>query len=260
MAWTNVPSGILNGANQRFWLALGDQAGNVANRLNTDVDFTNRLAHFAVSGGFEPSTSQKRAREIMGRNMFGVEEAMKHFGVNPQKQQLAILAEIPWREEVLVFCKDTHVLIAVLPMSILDIRGHVDGKTLFYNQDWYNKQGFAKDKGEVGWHLIRKEPTADSTAKSWNEQQALLSKDEEMPTAQIMVYTIIGHFRATGERLFERVYVRTSSLDSDGRRVVVGDFDAKGLRVGTWYDVPRHGHLGLSAARRKGRRKRNLNT
>jgi hypothetical protein len=45
-----------------------------------------RVVQLIHSGGFEPSTSQKRAREIMGRNFFGVEEAIKHFGVNPSCQ------------------------------------------------------------------------------------------------------------------------------------------------------------------------------
>ena len=46
-----------------------------------------------------------------------------------------------------------------------------------------------------------------------------------------MVYTIIGHYLATGERLFEHIYVRTSSVDSGGRRVGVGRFDSRGLDV-----------------------------
>lgn len=208
-----------------------------------------KVIRLIVNGGFEPSTSQKLAREIMGRNMFGVEEAIRFFGVNSSKQQLAYLAEVPWNEEVLRSVKDTHLLVAVFPMSILDIRGHVD-KSLFYIQDWYNKQSFAKDKGEVGWQLVRKEPIANSTTKTWNEQQVLLGKDEETPSAQIMVYSIIGHFLATGEKLFEKVYIRTSSLGSDGDRVCVGGFGAEGLNVNYDWDDNRYDYLGLSAARK----------
>lgn len=80
-----------------------------------------KIVRLIENGGFEPTTSQKRAREIMGRNFFGVEEAIKHFGVNPSRSQLAALAEIPWSEEVLAACRDTHVLVAVLPLSILEI-------------------------------------------------------------------------------------------------------------------------------------------
>lgn len=213
-------------------------------------DLATKVVRLILNGGFEPSTSHKNARAIMGKNFFGVEEAIKHFGVNPSKQQLAYLAEVPFTEEVLKSVKDTHVLVAVFPMSILDIRGKVERK-LFYSHDdaWYNKQAFAKDKGEVGWQLVRKVPIADSTNKTWNEQQALLSQDEETPKAQVMVYTIIGHFLASGERLFENIYVRCSDLDSGGIRVDVGRFAARGLYVYRWRGDSRSG--GLSAARKQ---------
>jgi len=215
-------------------------------------DLAAKVVRLIQNGGFEPSTSHKQARAIMGKNFFGVEEAIKHFGVNPSKQQLAYLAEVPFTEEVLKSCKDTHVLVAVFPMSILDIRGKVEHK-LFYSHDdaWYNKQAFAKDKGEVGWQSVRNVPIADSTNKTWNEQQVLLSKDEETPKARVMVYTIIGHFLATGERLFENIYVRCSDLDSDGDRIDVGDVDAEGLDVHSWRDGYRYGIIGLSAARKQ---------
>ncbi len=215
-------------------------------------DLAAKVVRLIRSGWFEPSTSHKQARAIMGKNLFGVEEAIKHFGVNPSKQQLAYLAEVPFTEEVLSSCKDTHVLVAVFPMSILDIRGKVEHK-LFYSHDdaWYNEWAFARDKGEVGWHLVRKVPVADSTKKTWNEQQALLSKDEETPKAQVMVYTIIGHFLASGERLFENIYIRCSDLlDSECHRVYVGHFGATDFEVGSFWDV-HHSHIGLSAARKQ---------
>lgn len=252
--WTLVPAGEINGAQQRIWVALGDKADEVATRINTDPAFVANIARLMVNGGYEPSTSQKLAREIMSKNFFGIEEAIKHFGVNTTKQQLAYLAEVPFSEEVLKSCKDTHVLVAVFPLSILDIRGIAKKQsdwTLFYSQDWYDKQAFAKDKGEVGWQLVRKEPIADSTSKTWNEQQALLSKTEETPTARIVVYTMVGHFLATGERLFEKIYVRCVDLDSDGGRVGVGVFGSKGLGVRDWRDDVRGAYIGLSGARKQ---------
>lgn len=196
---------------------------------------------------FEPTTSQKRAREIMGKNMFGVEEAIQHFGVNPTRQQTLALSEIPFSEEVLQKAKDTHVLVAVFPLSVLEIRGKVDSK-LFYDQSWYNKESsFAKERGETSWQLVLKTPVDNSTSKNWEEQLALIS--EEVPTAQVMVYTIIGHYLATGERLFEHIYVRTSSVDSDGYRVYVGYFDSDGLDVYDYWDAYRDDDVGVSSAR-----------
>lgn len=211
-----------------------------------------KVVRLIQNGGFEQSTSHSRVRAIMGTNFFGVEEAIKHFGVNPPKQQLDYFTKVPFTEEVLRASKDTHTLVAVFPMSILDIRGQVKRK-LFYRYDdaWYNKQAFAQDKGEIGWQLVRKVPAADSTNKTWNEQQALLRNDEETPKAQVMVYTIIGHFLKTGERLFENIYVRCSDLDSDGYHVNVRGFGAGGLGVDVWSGSGRGSGFGLSAVRKQ---------
>jgi hypothetical protein len=252
MNWTDTPHGVISGASQRFFGALGEDASDIANRINNEPAFLSQLAIFAKNGGFEPSTSQKKAREIMGTNMFGIEDAIKHFGVNPSKAQLAALGEVPFSEETLEACKATHVLVAVFPMSILDIRAKVKGELwqAFYDQSWYNKEAFAKDRGEIGWHLIRKTPVENSTNKTWNDQQVLLGKDDETPKAQVMVYTIIGHYKATNERLFEKVWVRCSDLTSDGARVHVGHFGAKGLYVSYYWDGDRDDDLGLASARK----------
>lgn len=232
-------------------LEMAGLVDDLANKVvgSKDNELAMKVVRLIENGGFEPTTSQKRAREIMGRNFFGIEEAIKHYGVNPNRQQLAALAEIPFPENILEQSKDTHVLVAVFPLSVLEIRGKVE-TGLFYGQDWYNKQSFAKDRGEVDWQLVKKTPVDNSLSKNWQEQQALLGKNEEVPTAQVMVYTIIGHYLATGERLFERLYVRTSSVASGGRRVSVGRFDAKGLHVYSDWDGSRYGNLGVASARK----------
>ncbi len=216
-----------------------------------DNTLAEKLIRLIDNGGFEPTTSQKYAREIMGENFFGVEEAIKYFGVNPTKQQLAALSEIPWSEATLEECKNTHVLIAVLPPSILEIRGKVEHKLFCSHEDsWYNKESFAKNKGEAGWQLIRKTPVENSTNKTWQEQRALLGKNDETPKAQVIVYTIIGHYLVTGERLFENVYVRCSDVASGGYRVYVGSFDSRGLDVCSYSDGRQYDSLGLSSARK----------
>lgn len=190
----------------------------------------------------------------MGNNFFGPQEAATHFGAKWTQEQLDALATIPFSEEVIEACKDTHVLVAGYPMSLIQVRSKANkakkGK-LFYTPSggWYDTQAFAtKTKVEVRWYLIRKQPVDNSTNKSWDEQQALL-KDESTPTACVMVYTIMGHFLNTGERLFANIYVRCSDIDSDGSRVYVGDFNAHGLGVNGYSGGDRYSDLGLSASR-----------
>lgn len=195
--------------------------------------------------------SQKRAQKIMGNNFFGVEDAIKYFGIKPDEKQIAALDNISFSESVLEELKDTHILVAVFPISILDIRKKVP-KELFYSHEdsWYNKESFAKDSGDIGWKLICKTPAQNSVSKNYQEQQALLGKQEEVPSAQAVVYTIMGHYLKTSERLFEDLYVRTSSLDSDGDHVSVGDFVSDGLDVSCDWDGDRCDNLGLASARK----------
>ena len=213
-----------------------------------DPKMRERLVCFWRSGGYNPTTTQKRAREIMGKNCFSIEEAIRHFGVNPTRQQAVALSEIPFSEATLEACKNTHILVAVFPLSILEIRGK--GGKLFYNQDWYEKELFARDRGDAEWRLIRKTPVENSTNKTWQEQQALLVENEETPTARLMVYATIGHFLATGERLFEKLYVRSSDVGSGGYRVSVGAFGSGGLDIDRDWDDYRDDSLGLPSARK----------
>ncbi len=212
-------------------------------------DLAAKVVRLIQNGGYKATISQKRAREIMGKNFFGVEEAIKHFGVNPTKQQIGGLSEIPFSEAVLQECKNTHVLAAVFLFSILEIRGKMTSK-LFYEQTWYNKESFAKDRGDVSWQLVCKTPVKNSMSKTWDKQQPLLGKAEETPTARVMVYTITGHFLATGERLFEKICVRCLDISSRGGRVNVGRFDSVGLHVYFYWDDYPSSHLGCSSARK----------
>ncbi len=216
-----------------------------------DNELAAKIVRLIDNGGFAPTTSQKRAREIMGKNFFGIEEAIKHFGINPSRQQISALSEIPFSEETLIECESTHILVAVFPLSILEVRGKVE-RNLFYGHEdaWYNNEKFAKERGEAAWQLVRKTPVENSTSKTWDEQQTLLGKDDETPKAQVMVYATIGHYLATGERLFENVYVRCSDLDSGGGRVSVGVFVSGGLGVGYCWVGYRGDGLGLSSARK----------
>lgn len=251
MNWSNTPAGIIHGAVQRFLVALGDAADTVASQMNRDPSLVARIALCAKSGGFQASTDQKRAREIMGRNMFGVEEAITHFSVTPSRAQFAALAEVPFSDEVLMSVKDTHILVALFPLSICDIRAKCSTDRSFFNEALYTREAFVHNSGEIGWHLICKMPLEKFTSQTWDVQQSLLAENEETPSTQVMVYTMIGYLRATGERLFENFYVRCSDLCSDGTRVLVSNFpDAGGLDIYDFWGNARFSYIGLAVARK----------
>ncbi len=82
------------------------------------------------------------------------------------------------------------------------------------------------------------------------DHQALFGSDEEVPTAQAMVYTIIGYSLATGERLVERKYARTSSVDSGGNCVYVSDVGSNGLGISDYWDAVFYDNEDLSSPRK----------
>ncbi len=216
-----------------------------------DREMRKRLVRFWNLGGFPATTSQKRAREIMGKNYLGAEEAIKCFGVNPW-----FLHEVPFSEATLEKCKNTHILVAVLPLTILGICNNVARNLFCQPEDaWYKRELFAQDHGGEGmevnrWYLVRNTPVPNSTSKNWNEQKMLIGEDEYVPSARVMVYTIIGHYQLTGEQLFENMYLRCSDALSDDRRVYVGGLYGEGLGIGDYLEDECCGTLGISSARK----------
>jgi len=203
------------------------------------------------NAGLGAATSEKRAREIMGRNMFGVKEAVKYFRLTPSVIEYAKLDTVPFSEATLEQCKKTHILVAVFPLSINDIRSRMPPSLFFDAHDLgYEAERFATYKGGASWQLIRKTPVPNSFGKTWHEQQALLAKNEEVPAARVLVYAIIGHYLASGERLLEGDFVRSSDVDSFGLYRIVGYFGSDGLDVHVDWVGNRRDDVGMSSARK----------
>ncbi len=184
------------------------------------------------------------ARPILGGDFVTPEEIMTaRPGVIYSDVQIAQLAEAIPSEEDLRWCKANGYAVMAAPpgcLSLLSIRMLKD--SIFYSKTggWYadKQQKFAyTDKTTFGWLAIRKTEVPKSRSKNWDEQSALISNVEYVPNAAEMSWFITTFFEVRGVRLFEKVYVRTSSLDSGGGRVVVGGFDAKGLRVSHDWEI-----------------------
>lgn len=204
------------------------------------------------------TVSQAKAREIMlGKNFFGIEEAQKHFDFTLSEQQTAYMAEVPFSEKTLRECKYSHALVAYIPISIVDIRTKTasvklpEKDRMFYDEKWYDKNEVGNSVSPIGWHLILKTSVLDSESKTWSDQKGIVDAKNIncVPEACVMVYTIIGHFLETNIRLFNKGYVRTSTRDSEGDHVAVGDFYHRGLDVNCWRADESFKFLGVASAR-----------
>jgi hypothetical protein len=225
--------------------------------LAASLELEKIIGHFA-NGMRLPSTSPEFAEEIMDRNYLGPADAAKFFGVSPTFRKSTALSEVPWDEETLITFSQTHILVAMPPLSILKLRTIVTkrygGERLFYKQDDYDHMAFAMDEGEVSWRLLRKTPVEKSLCKLWSHQEWLLSPTETVPSTQVIVYVMLGHFLKTGERIFEKTTVRTDDICPNKRRAHAGNYDDMGFDIGFFPDELPDPTLGIAAEQKPWRK------
>lgn len=187
--------------------------------IRSNPEYAKNIAKFICLTAAElNSPNHEWARQAMNDNFFGIEEAVTYLGVQPTEDQISALSRIPFSLEELHERKNTHFLIAVFPMSVLDIRDTVS-PGFFAEQDWYNKEPSVNEKGEVGWKLIRKKIIERSLHSTWEKQKKIISFNEEIPNFRNLLYFIVAY-----ELLFDRKiigrekeeWIRSSDLVTEG--------------------------------------------
>lgn len=135
--------------------------------------------------------------------------------------------------------------------SLLELREEYGiGSVGFYDNVWWLNENFAKEKPEVGVYEI--ELGEDLVELTFKEQIAKLKKGFEPIHPAVLTEAILEHYKKTGERLLENLYMRTCVVDSDGNRVFVGYFGSGGLGVDSWGDGDRLSDVGVASARKLG--------
>jgi len=196
----------------------------------------------------------ERAIDIMADNTFGVDDAVKAFKLNPSVPQLSALSQVPYTENTLLECKDTHFLAAVFPLSIINIHdlfADGDNGRIFSSNFWYRREPFALNPGETMWRLFRKAPIPNTFLKTLEEHLSIfLPQDEEIPKVRRLVYAMVARYITTGERLFENAYVRCADRDAFGVRLAVSGIGAEGLSITNEFGNKRNKNLCLASARK----------
>jgi hypothetical protein len=180
------------------------------------------------------------------------------------KQTVAI-GEFPWSEAVLnapcpfhpgKMIRETHFAFVGLDhVTIAELQKLYpqSGQPRFYSYEdsWYAKQKFAtKTTLALRWYLLLKDIVPGSENKTFDEQQAMLPKEYEVPSAVAEIAKDLFVFQKTGKHVNPNRYARTADFDSDGNRVGAGLCDASGVVVSDDWDARRGGGLGVGASRK----------
>jgi len=266
----DLSAGVLRAAEQAFYAELGPDGAHVMRHIHENPNFRRRVANFAIAGGYSPSTDQKLARAILGKNFFGIEDWAVLYGVNFSEKQLRAVVEFPWGEDILnspcPFIKgkairETHVAFLGLDQFMgkpLTIRKWQDihpatGQPRFYSypQDcWYEYEKFANEVAcAFRWYLMLANIVPKSECTTYADRTVMLPTEYEVPFAIMEVTKDLLYHRKNGFFLNSSRYVRCQDVSSYGDRVGVGDFSSSGLSVDRWTDASRRDHLGLAASR-----------
>ncbi|MDP2909704.1 MAG: hypothetical protein Q8N69_01370 [bacterium] len=228
-------------------------------KIRSHPDFGKKVSELIISGPALVSDDSlvdktKFARSVLGDDVIFPLDIAAARNISYSEKQIQSLVKTFPSKDMLHWCKaNNYALIASPPepMSLLEVRSLKP--ELFYEQSggWFAGQNFAKnDKTSFGWLAIRKDIVPDSTDKTWNKQFRLLTDEERVPNAGGFAWFITTYYEVRRVRLFKRIYARTSSVDSDGYYVVLGDCGERGLGVDSWDGVHCFGNVGLASARK----------
>lgn len=126
-------------------------------------------------------TTYEKAKEIMGRDFFGIEAYNKTFGItrtlraefNKVPYSDAELEQAKAKGEMLVL-RYSDMSMKVLHEGLEKVFEDKDGKPL-YDTDWYEDEDFYKEQRmREGWALVSKEVIENSTSKDYISQTAEL--------------------------------------------------------------------------------------
>ncbi|MBM2820344.1 MAG: hypothetical protein HW405_104, partial [Candidatus Berkelbacteria bacterium] len=222
-------------------------------RLPADLPFTRSLARHIVRGGSE-WPDESLARRIMGPNFWGRDE-WAGLGITFSGRQAKTVARFPWNEEILdsecpwnpgQAVSQTHFgflgvkIVSKASLTIVKWQEicPAGGQPRFYQYGadcWYTNEEFATTVSlDLQWYLVLKDVVPGSTSKVWETMLGMLPPEYETPTPVVEATKDILYYKRNGVYLNPGVYAATDALDSDGYRVVVGDFRQSGLTVYNW--------------------------
>ncbi|MSU74564.1 hypothetical protein EXS57_02170 [Candidatus Kaiserbacteria bacterium] len=236
--------------------------------VNPDRDGIQRL--FARSGEFEDwyvagilrfttnFLDYTLVKSILGGDFITAEEIMVACPdiVYSREQITQLAVALPSKETIILLKTSGYALVPQPPraLSLLSIRDLGPHYFQDSTEGWYERKEFAsfgkKNRTGAGWLAIKKTPVTDSTFKTFDEQKKLLTEVEYVPNAAEVCWFMTRFYSVRGARLFENVYINTSSIDSGCNNVSVGSFGSRGIDVRSWWLGHVLNALGLASARK----------
>ena len=196
-----------------------------------------------------------QARKIMGQNFIGPQELKKiAFQLNLPDPCLRPSPTIPLNPNQLKKIHQDYILILGMPKDKKNNKLTLNtlhsffgwdpekSEPCFYNQDWYLKEKFAKDK-TLGfkWYLIKKNVEKKSRGKYPEDISKSFKKQENFPSAILTAYVFFAYYFLTkGKIIWKHDFIWCSDKDNNGDRIYTGRYiDPNGINK-NGFNIHRH--------------------
>jgi hypothetical protein len=177
--------------------------------------------------------TEHEASLIMGRNFFGVDQGIDHLHSIPDERNIGLLAKIPFSRELLQSCSKTHMLVAVPPVSIMDMKDMIGSPVLNFEFCTESDSApFLLDKDSASWQLILKWCIPWSLGTTHNEQLRLAGAVEKIPVARDLMYALaVNTILHPDEKFTDPLFMRCKGITNYPREVAIVGGDSSGLRA-----------------------------
>ncbi len=174
----------------------------------------------------------------MGKNFIGKEELSKIsrvFNISIPKNNVLY---VPFSQDYLRKIKKEYILVLGLsedkngkPLTINRMReifgsDPKQSEPCFYNQDWYVKEKFAREKVlDFKWYLIKKMVDKNTRGKNPENIKKNLKKGEYFPSAVLCTFTFFAYYLLNREEiLWKKDFIWCKDRDLNGDRIYVGRY------------------------------------
>jgi hypothetical protein len=195
----------------------------------------------------EQYVSVEEASSVMGKNFFGINHACEFFDfdLSSEKYQGLDFNKIHYSKEILIQYQHTHFLIFLSPVSINRMKSMYP--SVFNKTENFFRSAFAQKEGELGWFLIEKKPKENLFSKQFAEQLLSVAPNENIISAQGLVYFLLANFLLNNECILFDSVARCPDIHFLDFRVCVGNFniDLGGISVSNFWDTGKRRNLSI---------------
>ena len=243
-------------------------------RLRAEPNYAERVAEYMLHGGVKTSTHHKLAHTIMGKNFFGIEDWVALLFKTSSQKQFRGVPDFPWSEEILTstcplcvnIVKDCHFAFLGFdringePLTILKLQElhPAAGRPRFssyysqHDSHYSGKKFITETAMDFRWYLLHMDIVPGSENKTFEEQEAMLPAEYEVPFLVTEIAKDLFAFQETRAYAISARYKRCADIYL-GCRVIARYCDASDLDfLDIFSDSFRRDNIYVAASRKPG--------